>query len=84
MDAVAHAENFCHRRARRGQSLQNSFVASIHHTASAIGFALAVFAWSLVSGMTGLATGFVGLLAFRLLLGVMESANWPASLRIVA
>ena len=47
-------------------------------------FALAVFAWSLVSGMTGLATGFAGLLAFRLLLGVMESANWPASLRIVA
>lgn len=47
-------------------------------------FALAVFAWSLVSGMTGLATGFAGLLVFRLLLGVMESANWPASLRIVA
>jgi len=47
-------------------------------------FALAVFFWSLVSGMTGLATGFAGLLVFRLLLGVMESANWPASLRIVA
>jgi MFS family permease len=47
-------------------------------------FALAVFAWSTVSGMTGLATGFAGLLVFRLLLGVMESANWPASLRIVA
>jgi MFS family permease len=47
-------------------------------------FALAVFAWSLVSGMTGLATGFAGLLVFRFLLGVMEAANWPASLRIVA
>jgi MFS transporter, ACS family, hexuronate transporter len=47
-------------------------------------FALAVFAWSLVSGVTGLATGFAGLLVFRFLLGVMESANWPASLRIVA
>lgn len=47
-------------------------------------FAIAVFAWSLVSGLTGLATGFAGLLVFRLLLGVMESANWPASLRIVA
>lgn len=46
--------------------------------------AIAVVAWSLVSGMTGLATGFAGLLAFRLLLGVMESANWPAALRIVA
>jgi MFS transporter, ACS family, hexuronate transporter len=47
-------------------------------------FAIAVFGWSLVSGMTGLATGFAGLLVFRFLLGVMESANWPASLRIVA
>ena len=47
-------------------------------------FAIAVLAWSLVSGMTGLATGFAGLLVFRFLLGVMESANWPASLRIVA
>jgi len=46
--------------------------------------ALAVFGWSLVSGLTGLATGFAGLLVFRFLLGVMESANWPASLRIVA
>jgi len=47
-------------------------------------FAIAVFGWSLVSGMTGLATGFAGLLVFRFLLGVMEAANWPASLRIVA
>lgn len=47
-------------------------------------FAIAVFGWSLVSGMTGLATGFAGLLAFRFMLGVFESANWPASLRIVA
>lgn len=47
-------------------------------------FALAVLAWSLVSGMTGLAAGFTGLLVVRFLLGVMESANWPASLRIVA
>lgn len=46
--------------------------------------ALAVFAWSLVAGLTGLATGVESLLVFRLLLGMMESANWPASLRIIA
>jgi MFS family permease len=47
-------------------------------------FALAVMAWSLVSGLTGLAVGFVSLLIFRLLLGVTESANWPAGLRVLA
>lgn len=47
-------------------------------------FGIAVLAWSTVSMMTGLATGFVSLLLFRLLLGIMESANWPAAIRIVA
>ena len=47
-------------------------------------FGAAVLAWSTVSMTTGLATGFASLIAFRLLLGVMESANWPAAIRIVA
>src|SRR2546427_3213543 len=47
-------------------------------------FGVAVLAWSTVSMMTGLASGFASLLIFRLLLGVMESANWPAAIRIVA
>jgi ACS family hexuronate transporter-like MFS transporter len=47
-------------------------------------FATAVFLWSLVSGLTGLANGFLALLIFRLFLGVVESANWPGALRVVA
>src|SRR6266849_6693463 len=47
-------------------------------------FALAVFLWSAVSILTGLANGFVALLIFRLLLGVVESANWPGGMRVVA
>jgi hypothetical protein len=35
-----------------------------------------------VSALTGLASGFVSLLAFRLLLGMMESANWPGVIRM--
>jgi len=47
-------------------------------------FGVAVLAWSIVSMLTGLANGFASLITFRLLLGVMESANWPAAIRIVA
>ena len=47
-------------------------------------FAAAVLAWSLAAGLTSLAGSFAGLLAFRLLLGLAESANWPAAMRIVA
>src|SRR6516162_5325629 len=47
-------------------------------------FAWAVFLWSIVSALTGLATGFAALLIFRLSLGVVESANWPAGMRVVA
>jgi ACS family hexuronate transporter-like MFS transporter len=46
--------------------------------------AIAVIGWSVVTVVTGLATGFASLLVFRLLLGVAESANWPAALRILA
>jgi ACS family hexuronate transporter-like MFS transporter len=47
-------------------------------------FGIAVLAWSTVSMLTALAAGFASLVVFRLLLGVTESANWPAALRIVA
>lgn len=47
-------------------------------------FAFAVFLWSLVSVLTGLANGFVALLIFRLALGLVEAANWPAAIRVVA
>jgi MFS transporter, ACS family, hexuronate transporter len=47
-------------------------------------FGFAVLAWSVVSALTGLAHGFVALLICRILLGVAESPNWPAALRIVS
>jgi len=47
-------------------------------------FGAAVLVWSVVSAATGLATGFAGLVVFRLLLGVTEAANWPGAIRIVA
>ncbi len=47
-------------------------------------FGFAVLGWSIAAGLTGLANTFLALLLFRMLLGVAESANWPASLRIVA
>lgn len=47
-------------------------------------YAAAVAGWSLAGAAGGLATGFTSLLAFRLLLGVFESANWPAALRVVS
>src|SRR3954462_941659 len=47
-------------------------------------FAFAVLAWSAVAGLTSLAGGFASLLFFRLLLGIAESANWPAAMRMVA
>ncbi|MBI3698579.1 MAG: MFS transporter [Acidobacteria bacterium] len=47
-------------------------------------YGLAVLAWSAACGLTGLARGFWGLVAFRLLLGVTESANWPAAMRIIS
>ena len=47
-------------------------------------FAAAVLAWSVVAGLTSLSNGFTTLLAFRLLLGIAESPNWPAAMRIVA
>lgn len=47
-------------------------------------YGLAVVLWSAAGALTATARGFASLLAFRMLLGVMESANWPAAMRIVA
>lgn len=47
-------------------------------------YSLAVLAWSAAAGLTGLARSFGALLSFRILLGIMEAANWPAAMRIVA
>ncbi|MBI1787752.1 MAG: MFS transporter [Acidobacteria bacterium] len=47
-------------------------------------YGLAVLAWSAACASTGLARGFFGLIGFRLLLGITESANWPAAMRVVS
>ncbi len=44
----------------------------------------AVLLWSLVGLSTSLATGFASLAAFRILLGITESPNWPGALKIVS
>ena len=40
--------------------------------------------WSASAALTALAGGFGALVFFRLLLGLTESVNWPAAMRIVA
>jgi ACS family hexuronate transporter-like MFS transporter len=47
-------------------------------------YGLGVLAWSATCALTGLASGFYAFIAFRLLLGVTESLNWPAALRVVS
>jgi ACS family hexuronate transporter-like MFS transporter len=47
-------------------------------------YGLAVLAWSATGALTALSRTFVHLLGFRLALGITESANWPAAMRIVA
>ncbi len=48
------------------------------------GFGLAVLAWSGISILTGTAGTFAALLLFRFALGLLEAANWPGAIRIVA
>ena len=43
----------------------------------------AVLAWSMVGLLTSFSIGFWSLAAFRILLGITESPNWPGALRIV-
>jgi MFS transporter, ACS family, hexuronate transporter len=47
-------------------------------------YGLGVLAWSTVAAATSFATSFGSLIAFRLLLGIAESINWPAAMRVVA
>ena len=47
-------------------------------------YGVGVLAWSCVAALTAIANGFASLIVFRLLLGVTESVNWPAAMRIVA
>jgi ACS family hexuronate transporter-like MFS transporter len=51
---------------------------------SRLGFALAVIFWSIGGAMTGLAIGLISLMVFRFILGLGESANWPASSKAVS
>lgn len=46
--------------------------------------AVGVIVWSLTTAASGLVTGFAMLLAMRLLLGVGESAVWPATAKLFA
>jgi MFS transporter, ACS family, aldohexuronate transporter len=49
-----------------------------------LGLTLTVAAYSLVSILTPLASGFYSFAFFRFLLGAAESANWPAATKAVA
>ena len=46
--------------------------------------ALGVVIWSLATAASGLATGFMGLLVLRLVLGIGESAAFPTSSKLLA
>ena len=46
--------------------------------------ALGLLVWSIATLLTGLASGFAMLLGLRLLLGLGESAGWPASSKLLA
>ena len=46
--------------------------------------ALGLLVWSLATLLTGMALGFAMLLGLRLLLGLGESAAWPASSKLLA
>jgi ACS family hexuronate transporter-like MFS transporter len=48
------------------------------------GLTIAVSGWSVANMLHGLARGALQLSAFRFLLGVFESANWPACVKAVA
>ncbi|MCX7971401.1 MAG: MFS transporter [Negativicutes bacterium] len=48
------------------------------------GYALAVLWWSVANMLHGLATGWRSMAAFRGLLGIGESANFPAAIKTVA
>ncbi|MDZ4801015.1 MAG: MFS transporter [Bryobacteraceae bacterium] len=47
-------------------------------------YGCSILAWAATSTLTGFAPGFAALLAVRVLLGIMESGNWPGAMRIVS
>jgi MFS transporter, ACS family, hexuronate transporter len=49
-----------------------------------IAFAAVVTWWSVATGLTALASGFRQLFGLRMLLGVGEAGNWPATARLVS
>lgn len=56
----------------------------IEKLTAARALALALALWSLATVLTGLASGFAALLVLRLLLGLGESAGFPASSKLLA
>ena len=44
----------------------------------------AILAWAGASALTGRARSFASLVGFRILLGIVESGNWPGAMRIVS
>jgi MFS family permease len=49
-----------------------------------IAFAAVVIWWSIATGLTALASSFRQLFGLRMLLGVGEAGNWPATARLVS
>jgi ACS family hexuronate transporter-like MFS transporter len=49
-----------------------------------LGTTFTVLFYSIVSVLTPLANGFVSFMGFRLVLGLGESANWPAATKVVS
>lgn len=49
-----------------------------------IGYALAIGVWSIAAMSTSLATGVVGFMAARFVLGLGESGNFPSAIKVVA
>jgi ACS family hexuronate transporter-like MFS transporter len=47
-------------------------------------YGIGVLLWSAAAALTSLADSFAALVVFRLLLGLTESVNWPAAMRVVA
>lgn len=49
-----------------------------------VSFALAIAWWSVATGLTALSRTFWQLFGFRMLLGIGEAGNWPATARLVS
>jgi ACS family hexuronate transporter-like MFS transporter len=56
----------------------------IDRVGTRVGITFTIFFYSLVSVLTPLANGFLSFMGFRLMLGLGESANWPAATKVVS